>query len=152
MHALTTTLFACLFVAGSVTAQNEGETQEKAEQQKAEHQKVLQERRAGQDRKAVDDKGNPADVAGEGIADGTAGAANGNAMGSREALSAASSLQTMVSPPRLAPGETGTITLLLALQPHAVITADAAWRRQEPRDLARLDDPSTPDRKGRAQA
>src|SRR5262245_59450430 len=120
MHALTTPLLACLLVAGSVRAQNEGESsQQKSEQQKAEQQKAQQDRRGAQDRqKVIDDKGNPADVAGEGIADGTAGAVNGNPMASREALSAACSLQTMVSPPRLAPGETGTITLLLALQPH----------------------------------
>jgi aspartyl-tRNA(Asn)/glutamyl-tRNA(Gln) amidotransferase subunit A len=35
---------------------------------------------------------------------------------------------------------------------YEAITADAPWRRQEPRDLGRLDDPATPDRKGRTQA
>jgi aspartyl-tRNA(Asn)/glutamyl-tRNA(Gln) amidotransferase subunit A len=45
--------------------------------------------------------------------------------------------------------ETG---LLRLARGHEAITADAPWRRVEPADLGRLDDPATPARKGLAQA
>ncbi|MFN8621825.1 MAG: Asp-tRNA(Asn)/Glu-tRNA(Gln) amidotransferase subunit GatA [Chloroflexota bacterium] len=42
--------------------------------------------------------------------------------------------------------------LLRLARAHEAITADADWRRVAPTDLARLDDPATPSRKGLAQA
>ena len=45
-----------------------------------------------------------------------------------EAVSNACSVLGMVNPPRLAPGESGTLTVICALQHRAVIQADAGWK------------------------
>ena len=45
-----------------------------------------------------------------------------------EALANSCSVLAMLNPPRLAPGETGTLTLICALQHRSVIQAEANWK------------------------
>src|SRR5262245_32814150 len=129
MNALTPCVAALVLLASVCPAQQE---QEQEKQLKLRQERRLQEVKAAQERqRTAEDKdkgGNPADVAGEGMVDGTSVTANAVTPTSRESLSNACSLQPMCSPKRLAPGETGTVTLLLALQAHAVIQADAVWQ------------------------